>query len=676
MNMPPGAVRPREWVPAAALWLFFFAVARATAHATYSVTDLAAVAVLYGLAAWTLDNLARLLGTTGKIGQAAGALFAGLVLAWHFREQTRPAGVGDTLWAAAAMSRFLGTAVALATLYCIIGYVSRRRPRTSERDAKRADASDARQADPSTATTKRAAALFAASAAALLIALGIGFFASNTLRWHLLQQNLLLGTPAYHLFATPANRLEGEAWARHSGGASLGQPGWVLDLADAEPGVQPTASGASGSTAATAAPTLPAPATAPVTTAGGQRPDIVFIMLDTLRADVLEAYGGEPSLMPALNAYAADSWLFADVLANASWTRPSLGSFFTGLLPEEHGATGLRFALSPSVKMLAEILSAQGYETAAFNANGRMVNAISGFDRGFDVFESLRDQPGYARADFVTDRVGEWLAQRRLRDDDTRPLFLYVHYLDPHTPYLSSPGTDFRENPVSHEVARQRYADEVRFLDIELERLLEMLDDELVAARLTLVASDHGEEFGEHGARGHAQTLYSEVLDIPVVARLQGFDERPAAGVVEAPLEGRDFFDLMLRAAIGEPLDIPQWAGGRSRDVRVATVAFEKLSGPSAFFQDLLRPYRKTIYARMIQQGSWRFIWSAYGSTDELYDLAADPGELANVAPGNRRLAAALREQLDGMPPYWVGLVPINVSPAALEQLRALGYLR
>ena len=151
---------------------------------------------------------------------------------------------------------------------------------------------------------------------------------------------------------------------------------------------------------------------------------------------------------------------------------------------------------------MAEVFQRRGYETAAFVANHEAVNVNSNFDRGFDLFEPLED-PGqsYARADFVTDRVSDWRTDRE-SSGERRPMFLYVHYLDPHVPYLSS-GEE-KLDVVSHAEAWSFYRDEVRFLDAELERLFRMLRERSSALRVTFVTADHGEEFGEHDARGHA----------------------------------------------------------------------------------------------------------------------------------------------------------------------------
>ena len=92
-------------------------------------------------------------------------------------------------------------------------------------------------------------------------------------------------------------------------------------------------------------------------------------MLDTLRADALAAYGGDSGWMPALNRLADQGLVFTNLLANASWTRPSVASFFTGLAPEEHGAAGWSFSISPGVVTMAEVFKRRGYDTAAFVAN-------------------------------------------------------------------------------------------------------------------------------------------------------------------------------------------------------------------------------------------------------------------------------------------------------------------
>lgn len=635
------AVTPRfwnrvRWLPSVALFVFLMGVAIFTTRSAYAPLDLLLLGVLYASLAVAMSSAARLLARRGTGLELAGTLLIGLVAAWHLREQLRPAGVGPTLWTVAGMAPFLASALAAAAVLFVLQRVSLRDPRAES----------------------RLGSSLVASSVLFVVVLVTSYGSSETFRWHLLHHNKLIGTPAFHMLAPAVAELEEQDWASHGQGAII-QPEWVHSTGHERHAAEGGRPGAVSATVEGVAP----PALSP-------SPDVVFIMLDTLRADALAAYGGDPSLMPALNAFADTALVFSDVLANSSWTRPSVGAFFTGLAPEEHGAVGWSYPISPGVVTMAEVFQRRGYETAAFVANHEAVNVSGNFDRGFDLFEPLED-PGqsYARADFVTDRVSDWMTDRE-SSDERRPMFLYVHYLDPHVPYLSS-GEE-KLGVVSHAEARSFYRDEVRFLDAELERLFRMLRERSSAPRVTFVTADHGEEFGEHDARGHAQTLYSEVLSIPAIVSLEN-SSRLAPAVIDHPLEGRDFFELLLRMA-GDPEVGPvRLAQDLGRDIRVASVSFSKDSG---LIHNLLRPYRNRIYARLAQRDGWRLIWSAYGPTQELYDLKSDPTETENLVAGRPDLVADLRAELESKPPYWRRAGTIGLSEESLERLRGLGYIR
>ena len=628
----PRIPNPLRWLPASGLFVFLMGVAVLTTRSSYAAFDLLLLGLLYALLAFALSCLTRLLARQGMWLELAGALFVGLVAAWHLREQLRPAGVGPTLWTATGMVPFLGSALLGAMAYLLLG----------------------RLASPGQHAESRLRSSLVVSSAVFFTVLLVSYGSSDTLRWHLLRHNKLIGTPVFHLLGSDVRELEERDWARHGNGAII-QPEWVHSTRSARESDQLASATAVGSAAGTQA--------------TGQQTDVVFILIDTLRADALSAYGGDPSLMPALNSFADTALVFSDVLANSSWTRPSVASFFTGLAPEEHGAVDLFYPISPGVVTMAEVFQRRGYETAAFVANHEAVNANGHFNRGFGHFEPL-DDPGqsYARADFVTDRVSGWIADRG-SSGEGRPKFLYIHYLDPHVPYLSS--GEARLGVASHDEARALYQDEVRFLDPHLERLLGALEG-LSESRVIFVTSDHGEEFGEHDTRGHAHTLYSEVLAIPAILRIEG-GRRHTPSVVEHQLEGRDFFELLLRIAEDSEISVPRLAQSLGRDLRVASVSFSKDSGA---IHNLLRPYRNRIYSRMAQRDGWRLIWSAYGSTHELYDLNTDPAETRNVVARRPNLAATLKTELESTPRYWSRPGTIGLSEESLERLRGLGYIR
>jgi arylsulfatase A-like enzyme len=532
----------------------------------------------------------------------AAALAVGLVCVWHTRELfMRPVATGSVLLVSAGVG--------------LLWYVAALRP--FARPQARSDGA------------------VCAVAAALLVALVVSAFElSNGFRWHLLRHNPLLGTPAYYALARPVPVVREELWQR-ARPASDGGP-----IAAPVPGERPT--------------DVPSP------------PHIVFVLVDTLRADALAAWGGEPDAMPATNALAERSVLFTDVIANSSWTRPSVASYFTGLLQEQHGAVDRGFRLVAERETLAEVLSAAGYETAAFVANYANVAIDSGFAQGFDRFIELRgSSTPYARAEQLNRAAFSWLRGRRSDEDAAgRPLFLYLHYLDPHTPYLSG-GPITSHDPA---VARAGYREELRYLDSQLAELYEALPRLLPGPTLLLLVSDHGEEFGEHGEGGHGHALYSEVTRVPVLLRTPG----DRIGKIDAPLEGRDFYDLLIRLGRSQEVDFRAWAEerGRRRGSRRYTSLY--VSTPSAPH----RPYKSWVAMRGVEDDGELLIWSGYGEVFELYDLESDPGQLRNVASDRpetvRQLAAALDEAVEG----WVELEPVDESTATVELLRELGYIR
>lgn len=387
--------------------------------------------------------------------------------------------------------------------------------------------------------------------------------------------------------------------------------------------------------------------------AARQAPNLILILVDTLRADVFSRWGAQPSPMPRVDQWASDALAFTDVLANSSWTRPSVASIFTGLTPEEHGARDRHEALSESHETLAERLKAADYFTAAVVANHGAVGSAVGFAQGFDVFVEP-DQKPYARAAEVATSVSSVVSGR----DDSRPLFLYVHFLDPHEPYLAG------VLPRSHlpRDAKPAYRAELGYLDEVLSPMLAALSASLGENTWIALTSDHGEEFGEHGSGGHGHTLYRELVHIPFL--LYGPTAKSSA--VADPLEARDFFSLLLELATGGK-DPVRWAKRSRRVYRYSSLDFS-----SPWAAQLRRRYT---VARRLDTQDFTLIWSAYGSTLEVYDPRTDPNERSSLASALRDripvLVATMKESL----PDWSPSTDIEDPEATEEQLRALGYL-
>lgn len=309
--------------------------------------------------------------------------------------------------------------------------------------------------------------------------------------------------------------------------------------------------------------------------AGAARPpNVVFVCIDTARADHFGCYGyGVRETSPRLDALALESTLFLDASATAGWTKPSVPSFLTGTLPVRHGvyegsargdAGEVSHALPESATTLAEVFRDAGYDTAAFVRNAQLRPGL-GFEQGFDVYQ---DEAGDARE--IRWRAQDWIDGR----DGARPYFLYLHALDAHWPwpvpdaYASRWAPLDAVNPLRDRTSaalRDAINEGTRALtDAERESMLALydgslryVDDQLAELfrwlerrgqwqdTIVCVVADHGEEFGEHGRVGHGHGLYEGLLRVPWILRVPG----RAPGRVAAPVSLIDVFPTLLAAA-------------------------------------------------------------------------------------------------------------------------------
>ena len=476
---------------------------------------------------------------------------------------------------------------------------------------------------------RTALAVLALGGVATFLGVVVAFEGSELLRWHLLRHHKLLGTPAYYLLAENVQDLEDELFAPHRPGA--GPP--------------------------------PAEEAGPEGDGVPERPNLVYLMLDTLRADALELGGGRREKMPLLNAYLDGAHRFTNVMANASWTRPSVASLLTGLLPEAHGARDTDEPLEAGFTTLAERLQVLGYETIGFQSNVGAAGRAAGFAQGFDVFYEFPPAP-YARAERIRHAALSWLEEREASSESTAPLFLYLHFLDPHEPYRA--GVEpAHKSFAEYEAA---YDAELAYLDKELALLLDALEERLPGDTAVFVVSDHGEEFGEHEEFGHGYALYPESVHIPAA-----FHVGDGGGSSGAALEGRDFFDLLVGWASSSPdgngFDVAAWAAERDRASRYTSLYY------SSTGRLLLRPYLRNVTQQKIEHDGYRLLWSAYGDTYELYDVESDPGEQHNLAAERPEIVERLKPLLKKSVSSWHFPAPYEPSPEELEQLRSLGYI-
>ncbi len=422
-------------------------------------------------------------------------------------------------------------------------------------------------------------------------------------------------------------------------------------------------------------------------------PDIVLVVLDTVRASSLSLYGHDRPTSPGLERLAAESVVFDQARAPAPWTLPSHASMFTGLAPHEHGATHAHKELDRRHTTLAEHLAEAGYETAAFVANPTAGRGL-GLGQGFEFMREFWDEPQPdAGARAINESVQGWLDH----EDPDRPHFLFLNYFEAHAPYeppseherlflpdelpieARSRAFTYVEwfggqavTPQQLRVAEALYEAEIHYLDQRLSELVEHLRQTGRLERtLLLVTSDHGEHFGEQGRVGHQFSLHEPVLAVPLLARPPGGvrGERRAD-----PVSLTDLFPTLLEAA-GQ---LPQ--GGRT------------LLGPHRG-QEHLAEYRRPLPylqrlreawpdldlgaldadLRSVQQGPIKLILQ--GDAPVLYDLAADPKE-SRPLPPDHPLAATLLERAIELPSPEVTRSASPLDRSTREALEALGYLQ
>lgn len=406
---------------------------------------------------------------------------------------------------------------------------------------------------------------------------------------------------------------------------------------------------------------------------GRGRPDVLFVLVDTLRADAIGAWGGLDARTPWIDRLARTGTSYVDATSPSSWTLPSAASLLSGLYPSDHGATNFYATVPTYIPVAAEVFSKAGYETGAAVSHHLVGNAY-GFARGFGWFDDSEAQGhDHTSSLRITDLAIGWLRER-IRRDPRPPMFLLCHYFDPHWMYLAQRfwcDADVPEDPSGN---RARYASEVRFLDHELGRLFERIE-EWADSRNTIVVflADHGEAFGEHDFHGHTDNLYQELVHVPLVLSVPG---KPANRLEKRTVSTGQLLPTLLElcrvsATLGErslrPLDEPE--------VVVSEVSWIPYEAPNAPSQRSAAP--KTLVA--LRDGPWKLIHNLEQKRWELYDLDVDPGETEDCSNANpqdlSRLQAELETWTDLRPQWDAYAERVRLKPAVVENLRSLGYV-
>jgi len=274
--------------------------------------------------------------------------------------------------------------------------------------------------------------------------------------------------------------------------------------------------------------------------------NILFILIDTLRADRLSTYGYARPTSPTLDALAATGLRFTEHLSQSSWTKCSMASLWTGLYPARTGVTRSPQALSEEAHLPAEILREAGYRTFAIWRNG-WIHPNFGFSQGFELYHSpvARPIPAEVRREKPTvgvagtDQDIVFSALELLRTHGDQRWFLYLHLMDVHQ-YVYDPETALFGTSYS-----DIYDNSIRWVDRVVGSLIDDIDSRGLRDRtLIVVAADHGEAFGEHGREGHARDVYGEVTTTPFIV---SFPFRLEPGIeVDAPTANVDVWPTLL----------------------------------------------------------------------------------------------------------------------------------
>jgi len=384
-------------------------------------------------------------------------------------------------------------------------------------------------------------------------------------------------------------------------------------------------------------------------------PNVVVIVVDTLRADRLAFYGCEQENAPFLSELAAESVVFENAWAASSWTAPSTASIFTGLYPDRHGVQKGYFhyknmqrvhdaqlnRIPPQLATLPRVFQQRGYRTFGIADNPNVCERM-GFSAGFERFQTY----DYEGAPRVNATLEEWLPELRA---SAQPWLLYLHYMDPHEPYHA------RDPWYDHERATPEpslqndflaYDSEISYLDAHLRELFERID--LRQEAIVVFTSDHGEEFGEHGGSGHPNKLYNELVSIPLFIRMPG---APQPARVSGAVSHVDLLPTLVELSGAQPLDLSDGVSLASHlDAESRGPAPRPLYMTRSGMADLVPIDRSAIV-----QGSFKGILTRWGiltrpnevrSEFQLFDLRGDPGEELDASEERPRVAGALRDLL------------------------------
>ena len=387
--------------------------------------------------------------------------------------------------------------------------------------------------------------------------------------------------------------------------------------------------------------------------------NVLVIVLDGASALRMSAYGYPRETTPVIAAFAKESVVFDAAVSQAVYTIASVGSFITGQYPERHQSVSFADRLPASAVTLPGLLTLGGLETAGFAGN-KVVSSVFGLDRGYQEFFEAWRAPDYkGHGESVTRLVVDWLERKR-----SERFFAYVHYREPHFPYVPPPPFDTQfaapavfprgilawgtmedlnraaasgKSPAPAVVLRVRglYEGNLAYADAQVGVLLEKVKAlGLWEKTAIVITADHGEALFEHGYFGHNTQLYEESLRVPLIIRVPGVGARRLSPVVELV----DLAPTVLELAGVNESRAAREMAGRSL---VPLLRGESLPERPAYSRTL---WDKPRYS--VRDARFKLIWDSRTGATELYDLTADPAERRNAVSDHPLVTASYTQMI------------------------------
>lgn len=416
------------------------------------------------------------------------------------------------------------------------------------------------------------------------------------------------------------------------------------------------------------------------------RPNIIFIVIDTLRADYLPTYGHKINTAPYMDSLAREGVVFERAIAPSTWTKTSMASVVTSLGPATHGVRRVNDMLPGQLTTIAEGLSANDYQTIGVNANP-WLQSMFGFDVGFDKYESIPMRLHFyypvwainARAFALMENVSS-----------EKPFFLYLHLMDPHSPYvpappyysappLEVPGLEvvtnaelerrFRQDGLTRPEVLKRviefYEGEIKTADAGIKQLYgELQKNGFLENSVIIITSDHGEEFLEHGQVEHGKNFYPETYEVPLIFHAPG--RLPAGKRISNQVRLIDIAPTIFELA---NIRVPEAFEGKSllpmNDQAITSRIATGAVGLNDSIPDL-------DYTTVVSE-NYLYIREKNNNKVQFYDLKKDPAALNDLGTSHPKAALFGRLEDSGNAK---SSQQTELDAETIRQLESLGYLK